>query len=423
MTILAEPPSITAAASCPAEPAPAVGQPRRRSTRVAAVGLCDRGEPADAADVDVAVAAGLLLRHPDQPPTEGSDGVGAPHSGCFGTDPDATVDRWPLRVADPAWVDGYRLVSRLGAGGMADVFYALASTGGPVAVKLLRAGDGVPRTCQREYLLASAVDAGCTAPALGHGLSTAGPYLVTAYLPGYRCGSMLVGRPIPAGQVWALGSALARVLAAVHARGVVHCDVKPSNLLIRGEDVRLIDFGIARHVGQRCGGDGTVECSRGWAAPEQLRTEPATPAVDVFAWGCLLAYLAGGVHPFASQDEQEWILRVQSAEPDLVGIPPVLAEVIRQALGRDPGQRPTAADLATICRSGGAAPRRPAPPARPTGPAAAQRRRLPNRLATGLPAALRALLCTLHHRDRPPQVVVDPPARNTTVRSGRRRWQ
>jgi serine/threonine protein kinase len=267
------------------------------------------------------------------------------------------------------------------------------------------------------------VDASCTAPVLGHGLSTAGPYLVTAYLPGYQCGSMLVGRPIPAGQVWALGSALAQVLAAVHARGVVHCDVKPSNLLIRGEDVRLIDFGIARHVGQRCGGDGTVECSRGWAAPEQLRAEPATPAVDVFAWGCLLAYLAGDVHPFASQDEQEWILRVQSAEPDLVGVPPVLAGVIRQALGRDPGQRPTAEDLATICRTGGAAPRRPVPPARPVGPAAALRRRLPNRLATGLRAALRALLCTLHHRDRPPQVVVDPPARNTTVRSGRRRWQ
>jgi RIO-like serine/threonine protein kinase len=57
-------------------------------------------------------------------------------------------------VADPAWVDGYRLVSRLGTGGMADVFYAVAPTGGPVALKLLRAGDGVPRTCQREYRLA-----------------------------------------------------------------------------------------------------------------------------------------------------------------------------------------------------------------------------------------------------------------------------
>jgi serine/threonine protein kinase len=181
------------------------------------------------------------------------------------------------------------------------VFYAVASTGTPVAVKLLRAGSGVPQTCQREYLLASAVDADCTAPVLGHGMSRAGAYLVTAYLPGYRCATTLTGAPTPAGQVWRFGSALARVLAAVHARGVVHCDVKPSNLLIRGEDVRVIDFGIARYVGQRCGGDGMdgmVECSRGWAAPEQLRSAPATPAVDVFAWGCVLAYLAGGVHPF-----------------------------------------------------------------------------------------------------------------------------
>jgi serine/threonine protein kinase len=141
-------------------------------------------------------------------------------------------------------------------------------------------------------------------------MSTAGAYLVTTYLPGYRCGTTLVGRPTPVGPRWTFGSALARVLAAVHARGVMHCDVKPSNLLIRGEDVRVIDFGIARYVGQRCGSDGTVESSRGWAAPEQLRTAPATPAVDVFAWGCVLAYLAGGVHPFASQGEEEWILRV-----------------------------------------------------------------------------------------------------------------
>ncbi len=138
---------------------------------------------------------------------------------------------------------------------MADVFYTVAPTGGPVTVKLLRAGGGVPQTCRREYLLASAVDADCTAPALGHGMSTAGAYLVTTYLLGYRCGTTLVGAPIPVGQLWTFGSALARVLAAVHVRGVVHCDVKPSNLLIRGEDVRVIDFGIARYVGQRCGGD------------------------------------------------------------------------------------------------------------------------------------------------------------------------
>ncbi|HEU4421094.1 MAG TPA: serine/threonine-protein kinase [Pilimelia sp.] len=283
------------------------------------------------------------------------------HTALRGRAASRPVDAWPLRGTDPVRVGGYRLVSRLGSGGMADVFYALARTGGPVAVKLLRAAAGAARTCQREYRLARAVHSGCTAPALGYGLSTAGAYLVTAYLPGYQCGTSLVGRPMLAGQLWTLGSALARVLAAVHARGVVHCDVKPSNLLTRGDDVRLIDFGIARYVGERCGGDGTVQCTRGWAAPEQLRTAPATPAVDVFAWGCLLARLAGGVHPFASQSEQEWVLRIQSAQPDLSRVPAGLAEVIRATLARNPRERPSAHELATICRAGGDQRLRPVP--------------------------------------------------------------
>ena len=263
--------------------------------------------------------------------------------------PAYAIDTWPLRATDPVSVDGYRLASRLGAGGMADVFYAVAPTGRRVALKLLRASVGASEACLREYQFACAVEANCTAPALGHGVSAAGAYLVTSYLPGYRCGNTLVGGSTPAGQLWALGSALALVLAAVHARSVVHCDVKPSNLLLRGRDVRLIDFGIARYVGERCGDDGTVQCSRGWAAPEQLRTAPATPAVDVFAWGCVLAYLAAGVHPFASRGEQEWILRVQSAEPDLSNLPSDLDQLIRATLARDPRDRPSTPELATIC--------------------------------------------------------------------------
>lgn len=141
----------------------------------------------------------------------------------------------------------------------------------------------------------------------------------------------------------------------------MHCDVKPANLLIHGDDVRIIDFGIARYVGERSGGE-TVQCSRGWAAPEQLwRTTPATPAVDIFAWGCLLAHLATGIHPFASHSEQEWILRLQSAQPDLVGLPPGLDEVIRTTLARDPQDRPTAQELTAICRASGDGRPRPVP--------------------------------------------------------------
>ncbi|GAA4260694.1 hypothetical protein GCM10022255_090320 [Dactylosporangium darangshiense] len=284
-------------------------------------------------------------------------------SGSASPDRERIDNTRPLRGTDPVSVDGYRLVSRLGSGGMADVFLAVAPTGRPVALKLLRAGAGAREACRREFRLASMVGAACTAPTLGHGVSAAGAYLVTAYLPGYRCATTLAGRPTPTGQLWRFGSAMAHTLAAVHARGVVHCDVKPSNLLVRGHDVRIIDFGIARYVGERYGG-GVVHCSRGWAAPEQLWITPATPAVDVFAWGCLLAQLSSGVHPFAGQSEQEWILRIRSAQPDLFGLPPGLDEVIRATLARDPRDRPTAHELTMICRAHGDGHPRPVQPPR-----------------------------------------------------------
>jgi serine/threonine protein kinase len=280
-------------------------------------------------------------------PAEGADRHGFGDTG-WAFQKSATGS-WPLHVSDPVQIGGYRLVSRLGSGGMADVFYAIAADGGPVAVKVLRALDGAAEACRREYQMMCAVDADCTAAPVGHGLSSAGFYLVTTYLPAYRCATTLAGMSLPAKQLWTLGSSLARVLAAVHARGIVHCDVKPSNLLVRDDAVRLIDFGIARYVGEQWADDGMVQCTRGWAAPEQLRTVAPTPAVDVFAWGCLLAYLANGIHPFAAQSETEWILRVESTQPDLYELPADLGEVIRATLARDPCDRPSARDLAAMC--------------------------------------------------------------------------
>jgi serine/threonine protein kinase len=257
----------------------------------------------------------------------------------------------PLLASDPARIGGYRLVARLGIGGMADVFYSVAPTGRPVAVKVFRPAGGGAAACHREYQLARAAGPDCTAPALGYGTSSAVSYLVTAYLAGYRCATTLTGRPATVQWLWGFGEALARVLAALHARGVVHCDVKPSNLLVSGDDVRVIDFGISRYVGEPLWDDQTVQCSPGWAAPEQLHAAPLTPSVDVFAWGCVLAYLAGGVPAFASRDGQEWYERVQSAEPDLSGLPPVLDAVVRRSLARSPRARPSAAELTVICQT------------------------------------------------------------------------
>jgi serine/threonine protein kinase len=262
--------------------------------------------------------------------------------------PLAPVDAWPLRLRDPRLIDGYQIMARLGTGGMADVFYALAPGGDPLAIKVLSAVDGAPDTCQREYHLARTVDTSCTAPVLGYGRSKSGPYLLTAYLPGYRSATTLT-QPIPDGPLWRFGAGLAATLAAVHNRGIVHCDVKPSNLLVRDCDVRVIDFGIARRTGERCHTAGMVQLSRGWAAPEQLRDVAATPAIDIFAWGCVMAYLASGRRPFASRDDQEWILRVQSREPDLAGISADLRDLIHQTLQHAPRDRPTASSLAAIC--------------------------------------------------------------------------
>jgi serine/threonine protein kinase len=260
-------------------------------------------------------------------------------------------DVGPLRASDPARIGGYRLVARLGAGGMAEVFFSVSASGRPIALKVFRPTGGGAAACHREYQLARAAGADCTAPALGYGTSLEGSYLVMAYLPGYRCGSTLTGGPAPESWLWRFGAALARVLTALHARGVVHCDVKPSNLLIRGHDVRVIDFGISRYVNEPSYDDRTVQCSPGWAAPEQLHAMLLTPAVDVFAWGGVLAYLASGAHAFGSRDGQEWYERVQSADPDLSGLPPVLDEVVRWSLARDSRDRPRAADLAIICQA------------------------------------------------------------------------
>jgi len=258
------------------------------------------------------------------------------------------VDVTPLRKRDPVEVNGHRLKALLGSGGTADVYYALAPDGGPVVLKLFKSERGNAAASRREYRMARMIDADCTTPALGQGVSPVGAYLVTTFLPGYRSGTKGYVDAMPVRRLWTIAAGLARVLAAVHARGVVHCDVKPSNLLIDRDDVRLIDFGIARLAGEPEPFPGIARGSRGWAAPEQLHALPAAPAMDVFAWGCVVAHLAGG-RPYGD-DTDTWHERVGTERPDLTGIPAGLAELVGWALSRDPAHRPTAEDLARAIR-------------------------------------------------------------------------
>jgi serine/threonine protein kinase len=256
-----------------------------------------------------------------------------------------------LQPSDPRRIGRYTLDGVLGRGGEATVYRAHSSRTGSVALKLPHTdGAAAAReySCSHEYDLARRVDPRYTMAPLDAGTSPAGPYLVSTYRYGYR--PLAVREPLPTARLWRVAYRTSLALAAVHAIGIIHCDVKPANLLALDDDVRLIDFGSARFADAQPFRTSLVHCSRGWSAPEQLLAAPLTPAADVFGWGCVIGYLAAGVGPFASDTLQGWMLRVRTGEPDLSGLPDGLDELVHLAVRREPSRRPSAAYLAAACR-------------------------------------------------------------------------
>ncbi|MFF0296424.1 serine/threonine-protein kinase [Kitasatospora sp. NPDC004614] len=257
-----------------------------------------------------------------------------------------------LRREDPRIVGPYRLHRRLGAGGMGVVFLGSDRKGQRVALKLIRAElaeDAEFRTrFAREIAAASRIRGGCTARVMGSDIEADRPWLATAYVPGPSLYKQVSEEGTLAWPDAArIGAALADGLVKVHEAGVVHRDLKPSNILLSPKGPRIIDFGIAwsrgastlTHVGTAVG-------SPGFLAPEQVRGAAVTPATDVFAFGATLAFALTGESPFGSGASSEVMLyRVVHEEPDLTGIPPVLAPVVRACLAKEPSERPPAAAL------------------------------------------------------------------------------
>ncbi|WP_404869960.1 protein kinase [Kitasatospora griseola] len=257
-----------------------------------------------------------------------------------------------LRREDPRIVGPYRLHRRLGAGGMGVVFLGSDRKGQRVALKLIRAElaeDAEFRTrFAREIAAASRIRGGCTARVMGSDIEADRPWLATAYVPGPSLYKQVSEEGTLAWPDAArIGAALADGLVKVHEAGVVHRDLKPSNILLSPKGPRIIDFGIAwsrgastlTHVGTAVG-------SPGFLAPEQVRGAAVTPATDVFAFGATLAFALTGESPFGSGASSEVMLyRVVHEEPDLSGIPPVLAPLVRACLAKEPSERPPAAAL------------------------------------------------------------------------------
>lgn len=257
----------------------------------------------------------------------------------------------PLEPADPREVAGLTLLGRLGSGGMGMVYLgADPASGGRVAVKTIHphlAGDPSHRRRFRdEAQLASRVASFCTARVLAHGEEDGRPYLVTEYVGGVSLHSRLVADgPLPAADLHGVAVGVASALAAIHAAGLVHRDLKPANVMLTLSGCRVIDFGIARSqdpAGPAAAASGKVLGTPGWIAPEVLIGGPATPAADVFAWGCLIAHAGTGRMPIGGDPAT---LRTGADEPDLSGLPEPLVPAVRSALAKNPAERPTASDL------------------------------------------------------------------------------
>jgi serine/threonine protein kinase len=279
-----------------------------------------------------------------------------------------------LQHGDPASVGGYQLLGRLGAGGMGQVFLGVSPSGRRVAVKLIHpvhaGAEHFRERFAREVEAARRVGGFHTAPVVDADPHAATPWMVTAYIDGPSLQEAIRRYgPMPPDRVRALGAGLAEGLAAIHAHGLVHRDLKPGNVIMAGDGPRIIDFGIARAI------DGTGLTTAGamvgtfaYMSPEQVSGQPVMPPSDVFSLGSVLAFAATGRPPFGSDMPATIMYRIVSQPPDLAGLMDQgLRALIEACLAKSPADRPQVhAVLAALAGSGPV----PAPAAPRTVPAA-----------------------------------------------------
>lgn len=261
---------------------------------------------------------------------------------------------------DPTHIGPYRLIARLGAGGMGLVYLGRSDLGRTVAVKVVQAQHAqhteFRRRFAREVAAARRVGGAWTADVLDADTEADVPWVATQYIPGPDLTTVVSQDfgPLPEQSVRTLANRLALALQAVHEAGLIHRDLKPSNVLVTVDGPRVIDFGIARAMDSLAGDSlhtrtGMLIGSPGFMSPEQVRGLELTPASDVFCLGALLVYAATGRLLFGATDTglNAHLFRIAEEEADLTGVPDSLVELVRACLHKDPAKRPTPHEVAT----------------------------------------------------------------------------
>ncbi|AVH56813.1 MULTISPECIES: serine/threonine-protein kinase [Streptomyces] len=252
-------------------------------------------------------------------------------------------------VSDPMKIGPYRIVGRLGSGGMGWVYLGRSPAGREVAVKVVRpelAAEGEFRQrFAREVAAARVVSGAYTAAVIDADTEAELPWLATMYVPGPSLAEAVrTDGPLPEPQVRRLGAGLVEALQAIHAARVVHRDLKPANVLLASDGPRVIDFGISRVDGAPgLTQAGIVVGTPPFMSPEQIKGAPVGPPSDVFSLGGVLVYALTGRPPHGSGEAVRY--RVVLAEPELGDVPRGMRDLIAHCLAKRPEDRPQLGEL------------------------------------------------------------------------------
>jgi len=283
-----------------------------------------------------------------------------------------------LQAGDPELIGPYRVMRRLGMGGMGQVFLGRSPGGRLLAIKVIRAelaADPQFRArFRREVAAARSVSGVFTASVVDADTEAPVPWLATAYIAGSSLADAVARYgPWPADAVLALAAGLAEGLLAIHSAGLVHRDLKPSNVLLAEDGPRVIDFGISRALeSDMVTSAGIVIGSPAFMSPEQAEGHKAGAPSDVFSLGGVLAFAATGQGPFGTGSGAALLYRLVHNPPDLDRVPAAARPLIERCLDKDPDRRPTPGDLLAELGDAVLAPGwRSAPPDRDALPATA----------------------------------------------------
>src|ERR1700761_2386573 len=252
----------------------------------------------------------------------------------------------------PRKIGPYRVIEKIGEGGMGVVYLGTDADRRRVAIKVLGAAvandPSARQRLAREVETMRRVRNRYVAEVLDADVQGPAPYVVTRYVPGETLEDKVRrDGPLRGLALDALAEGLAEALAAIHAAGVIHRDLKPGNVMLSAGQPVIIDFGIA-HIqdSTRLTKTGLVMGTPGYLAPEVIEGSSSSGASDVHSWGATVSYAATGRQPFGSGTYQTIFFRVLEGRPDVAGIPPHLLPYVTAALSTSPQSRPSARWLA-----------------------------------------------------------------------------